>query len=179
MKSFFVILSLSICAVVLSFCVGAFYSFNYPMKYNQVIKEFSAYYKVESALIASVVNVESSFREGVVSSKGAVGLMQLLPSTAEWLSGQMGEVFEEEKLKEAKYNLKLGSFYLAYLVDYFGDKKLAVCAYNAGQGNVSAWLKDERYSKDGKTLNKIPFKETNDYLGKVLKNYKYYKNRYK
>jgi len=107
MKSFFVILSLSICAVVLSFCVGAFYSFNYPMKYSQVIKEFSADYKVESALIASVVNVESSFREGVVSSKGAVGLMQLLPSTAEWLSGQMGEAFEEEKLKEAKYNLKL------------------------------------------------------------------------
>ncbi len=173
------IISLTICAVLLSFCIGSFHAYYYPMKFKEEIIEYSKSYNVESALIASVANVESSFKEDARSSKGAVGLMQILPSTGEWIASQLGEEFSEQKLKEGEYNLKLGSFYLSYLIDYFNDVKLAVCAYNAGQGNVKNWLKDERYSKDGKQLNKIPFKETANYLNKVLKNYKYYKNRYK
>ena len=56
--------------------------------------------------------------------------------------------------------------------------ELGICAYNAGQGNVRAWLKDKHYSKDGKKLDFIPFNETKNYLNKVLKSYNYYKNRY-
>ncbi len=179
MKSLFAILSLVLCAVVLSFCIGCFYAFNYPMKYSNEIKEYSLAYNIDGAIVASVANVESNFRVGAKSNKGAVGIMQLMPSTAEWVASQLREEFDEERLTEAKYNLKLGSYYLSYLINYFGDEKLGICAYNAGQGNVSAWLKNKEYSADGKTLNKIPFKETKNYLSRVLKNYKYYKNKYK
>ena len=179
MKAFFSILSLALCAVILSFCIGAFFAYNYPLKFSDEIKSYSREYNVESALIASVVNVESSYREKAKSSKGAIGLMQLLPSTAEWVANKLGEDFDEEKLYNGEFNLKLGSYYLSYLIDYFGDRELGICAYNAGQGNVSNWLKDERFSKDGKRLYKIPFNETKNYLNKVSKNYKYYKNRYK
>lgn len=179
MKTSFVIISLVICATILSFFIGSFYAYYYPMKYKEQIVEYSKSYEVDGALIASVANVESNFRENAISKKGAVGIMQILPSTAEWIAGQMGEEYNKDKLEEGEYNLKLGSFYLSYLIEYFGEIKLAVCAYNAGQGNVKNWLKDDRYSSDGIKLNKIPFKETENYLNKVLKNYKYYKNRYK
>lgn len=178
MRTFFVILSLAICSVILTFFVGCFYAYNYPMKYKDEINMYSTQYDINGAIVASVVNVESNFREEVKSNKGAVGLMQLMPSTAEWIANKIGEEYSEEKLKEADYNLKLGSYYLSYLINYFDDMKIGVCAYNAGLGNVSSWLKDKQFSSDGKSLDNIPFKETKNYLNKVLKSYNYYKNRY-
>ena len=134
---------------------------------------------MNSALVASVANVESNFNQEAISNKGAVGIMQLMPSTAEWLAGKIGEDYDSQSLLNGEYNIKLGCYYLSYLIQYFGNEKVGLCAYNAGQGNVSSWLKNEKYSKDGKTLTKIPFEETKNYLNKVYKNYNYYKNRYK
>ena len=179
MRIFFSILSLILCAVVLTFCIGAFNECFYPMTYKEEIYTLGNTYGVKSALIASVANVESNFKEEAVSNKGAVGVMQLMPSTAEWLANKLGIEYYEKKLFEGEYNLELGSYYLAYLINYFKDEKLGICAYNAGQGNVSLWLKNKDYSKDGKTLDKIPFEETKNYINKVYKNYNYYKNRYK
>ena len=179
MKYLFSVFSLLICAVILTFCIGAFNAYFYPMTYSEDIVFLGKTYGVKSALIASVANVESNFKENAVSNKGAVGIMQLMPSTAQWLAGRMGENYSDERLLEGQFNLKIGSYYLAYLIDYFDNEKLGVCAYNAGQGNVSSWLKNTEYSTDGKTLRKIPFEETKNYLNKVYKNYNYYKNRYK
>lgn len=149
------------------------------MTYREEITSFGNAYGVKSALVASVANVESNFNENAVSNKGAVGVMQIIPSTAQWLASKIGEEYSEEKLLDGKFNLKLGTYYLSYLINYFGNEKLGICAYNAGQGNVSSWLKNGEYSKDGKNLDKIPFEETKNYLNKVYKNYNYYKNRYK
>lgn len=149
------------------------------MKYKEEISQCSMIYNVDGALIASVANVESNFREDVVSSKGAIGIMQLIPSTAEWVANKIGESYSEDKLYDGDYSLKLGSYYLSYLISCFGDKKTAICAYNAGQGNVKSWLANSKYSSNGKTLDKIPFKETEKYLNKVIKNYSYYKLKYK
>lgn len=179
MKYFYSLLSLSIIAVIATFCIGAFYSYFYPMDYKDQIVEYSQLYGIDAGIVASVANVESGFNENALSSKGARGVMQLIPSTAEWLAGKLGEDYSEEMLYNGEFNIKLGSFYLAYLVAMFGNEKTAICAYNAGQGNVKNWLKSEEYSRDGKTLKKIPFAETKEYLNKVLKNYEYYKNRYK
>lgn len=179
MRTFFSILSLSICAIILMFCIGAFNAYFYPMKYSDEIRNLGSNYGVKSALIASVANVESNFKEEAISNKGAVGVMQLMPSTAEWLALKIGVTYDENSLLNGEYNLQLGAYYLSYLIDYFQDEKLGVCAYNAGQGNVNAWLKNTNYSKDGKTLDTIPFEETKKYLNKVYKNYNYYKNRYK
>lgn len=179
MRTFFTILSLSVLAIILSFCIGAFYSYNYPMKYNENIRAYAKEFNTNSAIIASVANVESNFKENAKSNKGAIGIMQLMPTTAEWIAKKIGEEYDETKLYVAEYNLKLGSYYLSYLIDYFGDEKLGICAYNAGQGNVASWLNDKKYSADGKTLDKIPYKETSNYLNKVIKNYNYYKKRYK
>ena len=179
MKTIYSIMILSVCAVVLTYCVGSFYAYFYPMKYSEEIVFYSKSFGIDAGLIASVGNVESNFNEKAVSNKGAIGIMQLVPTTAEWLAEKSGNVYSEEMLYDGEYNIKLGSFYLKYLLNIFNDEKTAICAYNAGQGNVANWLKNTQYSQDGKTLTKIPFKETRNYLSKVLKNYRYYKNRYK
>ena len=139
---------------------------------------------VEPKLVASVINVESSFREEVVSPKGAVGLMQVKPSTAEWLLETKMDIFYdknakvEELLKNAEFNIKVGCFYLKYLKDKFQNIKTALYAYNAGEGNVNSWLKDKRYSLNGKELISCPFSETNNYINKINTNLKIYSQKF-
>ena len=178
MKNIYICLSLLIISIILTYSLGSFYAYFYPMKFCDEIKEYSTEFGVEPALVASVINVESGYREKAISSKGAQGLMQIMPSTGEWLAGKIGEKYEDNVLLEGKFNIKIGTYYLSYLINQFGDKKLALCAYNAGQRNVKEWLKNSEYSQDGKTLKKIPFLETENYIKKVEKNYSYYKNRY-
>lgn len=179
MKTVYSIIFLAVVSVILSFSIGAFYAYFYPMKYKEEIVEFGTSYGVDAGLVASVANVESGFDELSKSNKGAIGVMQLMPSTAQWLAGKLGEDYSEELLFNGEYNIKLGTYYLSYLFSQFSDVETALCAYNAGQGNVKNWLKDKEYSLDGQTLTKIPFEETRNYLNKVLKNYNYYGNRYK
>lgn len=179
MRAIFSILSLFCLSVMLCFCLHCFYCYYYPMKYQQDIENYAKEFDVEGALIASVSNAESSFNENAVSFKGAVGLMQLMPSTAQWLAEKLKISFDEEKLLEPQYNLRLGSYYLSYLINYFGNEKVAICAYNAGPNCVKNWLNDKTYSEDGKTLTKIPYTETQNYLNRVYKNYYYYSRKYK
>ncbi len=92
--------------------------------------------------------------------------MQLLPSTAEWCAGRIGEDYSSERLFEPNFNLRLGAYYLSYLMLRFGGSKpAAVAAYNAGEGNVSLWIE-----KAGGDVNKmvIGFSETQAYVKKVL-----------
>ena len=156
-----------------------FQALTHPIKYENIIETWSKEFSIPSYIIASVINVESSYDEKAVSSKGAVGLMQIMPSTAEWISKLLGKEYSDENLLEANFNIEIGTYYLSYLKNYFKSEELALCAYNAGQGNVKNWLNNTEYSQDGKTLIKIPFEETKNYLNKVYKNYHYYKNKYK
>ena len=89
-------------AVMLSYLIGACYSYFYPMKYSEEISAVSEKYGVNGAIVASVANVESGFNEKAVSNKGAIGIMQLIPSTAKWLAGKIEIEYDEEKLKEAE-----------------------------------------------------------------------------
>ena len=179
MKTLYSIIIFSVIAVMLCFSVSSFYGYFYPMKYKNEILFYSSQYGVEPAIVASVANVESGFNERAKSEKGAIGIMQLIPSTAQWLAGKIKKNYNQELLFDGEYNIQLGSYYLSYLFGQFNDFKTAICAYNAGQGNVKKWLDDKELSKDGQILNKIPFQETKNYYNKVLKNYNYYRFKYK
>lgn len=179
MRTTFSLISLAAISLVLTFCLHCFYSYFYPMKFSEQISDYAQQFEIDGALIASVANAESGFNETAKSSKGAIGVMQLMPSTAKWVAERMGEQFQEEKLFDGEYSLKLGSFYLSYLIKSFDDEKLGLCAYNAGPTCVRSWLANSKYSQDGKTLSVIPFTETRQYIDKVYKNYNYYSKRYK
>lgn len=151
-------------------------TWNYPIKFKNEIKKFSDKYSVSSYIVASVINVESSYNEKALSNKGAIGLMQILPSTGEWLAKKISiDNFSTQMLYDPALNIEIGTFYLKYLLNKFSNLNTALCAYNAGEGVVSNWLSDKNYSQDGKTLIKIPYKETNLYIEKLQKNFNFYK----
>ena len=108
----------------------------------------------------------------------AHGLLQLLPETAGWISQYNDEDYDEDRLMEPEYNIRLGTSYLKYLKDYFGETQLVLAAYNGGLSNVNQWLETPEYSKDGKHLDFIPFQETDQYVTKVSDYYEAYHHVY-
>ena len=145
----------------------------YPIRYTKFIAYYAQKYNLEPSFVASVINAESKFKPNAKSSAGAVGLMQLLPTTADYISSYI--IHEDANLFEPDGNIKLGCAYLNYLQNKFSDKFTLLCAYNAGEGNVKTWLNNKKYSIDGLTLRTTPFAETNFYANKVIKNEKIYK----
>lgn len=153
----------------------------YPICYVDTIVDNSIRYGTDPYLIASIINVESRYDEKATSKKEAKGLMQITETTGKWGSEETGIVeYSDERLYEPEVNIRIGTWYISRLFKEFnGDGNLVLAAYNAGSGNVRKWLKDSNYSEDGKTLKKIPFKETEDYLARVEKNYKVYRGLYR
>ena len=148
----------------------------YPVKYRGEITECAAEYGFDFCLILAVVKAESGFDPSAKSAAGAIGLMQLMPATADFIADKtgFGDITVAD-LYKPETNILLGCAYLRYLADKFGDIKLALYAYNAGEGNVAAWLIDPRFSRDGKSLYKIPFKETARYHKRVARAEKVYR----
>jgi len=158
-------------------------SFLYPIKFENYIVKYSNENNLDASLVASVINVESSYNHQAKSNAGACGLMQILPSTASYVCSIFKiENFKNSDLFLPQTNIEIGCLYLKYLINKFKNTNTALASYNAGETVVKNWLKNPNYSKDGKTLFKIPFAETDQYIKKinnnlnVYKNYKIYKN---
>lgn len=159
-----------LCILVVYFSVRA----AFPRPYADIVKESG----LDPALVYSVMKAESGFREGAESAAGAVGIMQIKPSTAEYICAREKIAFEAEKLKDGAYNTALGCRYLAYLMERFPVRETALAAYNAGEGTVARWLADRMYSSDGITLDEIPYAETRGYVKKIKKFMKIYRFYY-
>ena len=158
------------CVSVVGVCVAKKHV--YPLEYKQAVVKYANQNQISPALVFAIIKTESSFNPNALSSKGAVGLMQILPSTAEYVSKMIDE--REYNLTDSTTNIRYGCVYLRYLINRFKKVKVALCAYNAGEGKVSGWLKDKRYSKDGITLEKIPYLETEKYIDKIQKSFTNY-----
>lgn len=131
-------------------------------------------YDIDANLILAVIKAESRFDENALSKKGAMGLMQIMPETAEFISSMLSSQYNENDLFNYKLNIKYGTYYLRYLTDKYEDLLCVLAAYNAGEGNVLKWLdKNERLS-----IESIPFHQTRNFVEKVLRYYKDFKNKY-
>lgn len=151
----------------------------YPYKYKRYIQVYSKDKNLDEFLIAAIIKTESNFNEKAKSNKNAYGLMQLTYETATWISEKMNiKYFNKDMLYDPGTNIKMGCWYVDNLQKEFKDIDLALAAYNAGRGRVSKWIKDPKYSKDGKNLHYIPFKETDKYVKKVKVSYNIYKCLY-
>ena len=151
----------------------------YPMEYESTIRLCARLNDIPPAYVASVILAESSYDPEAVSSVNAQGLMQLLPSTAEWIAGKLGETYVEGSLFNPETNIRYGCWYLGFLMQrYHGDMRLSSSAYHAGQGTVDRWLQNPEYAPDGATLAVIPYDTTNTYVQRVLKYYEKYAELY-
>ena len=131
----------------------------YPLRYEQIVTGHARNYNLEPHLVAAVIYQESKFDANAVSRSGAVGLMQLLPATAQGIADRTGGTgWHERDLLDPELNVRYGAWYLRHLLDKYGDEELALAAYNAGQTNVDRW----RARGDG-----IMFPETRHYVERV------------
>ncbi|MDA0165280.1 lytic transglycosylase domain-containing protein [Solirubrobacter ginsenosidimutans] len=151
-----------------------------PLRHEDVIRQQAAAKKVDASLIAGVIYTESRFRDQT-SRAGAKGLMQLMPDTADYIARKSGGTkFERADLATPQINIAYGTWYLRYLLDkYKGNTILTLAAYNAGEGKVDEWranaaAKGEKF----KVADHIPFKETRDYVHRVLSARSEYRKKY-
>ena len=131
----------------------------YPLKYEQIVRGHARNYGLEPTLLAAVIYQESKFEADARSNSGAVGLMQLLPDTAQGIAIHTGgSAFRTSDLLNPEINVRYGAWYLRHLLEKYGDERTALAAYNAGQRHVDEWLKHGRG---------IEFAETRAYVDKV------------
>ena len=147
----------------------------FPIRHLDIIEANAGNF--EPAFIFAVIHAESSFRPHAVSHRGAMGLMQVMEETGEWVAGMMGIYdYNTDMLFIPEYNIAIGTYFLNWLWRYFdGDVTLILSGYNAGIGNVNRWLNDEQFSYDGETLFYIPFLETRNYVQRVERRTEIYK----
>src|SRR3954471_23413292 len=149
-----------------------------PLKHEDIIRQQSQKKGLDPALVAAVIYQESKFSDRT-SVAGARGLMQITPDTARFIAKQSGGIrFTLQDLGTPQINIAYGTWYLRWLLDrYDGRKSLAIAAYNAGFGNVDAWVRQAGGPNafDPKT---IPYPETRNYVQQVLQRRKDYARRY-
>jgi peptidoglycan lytic transglycosylase len=154
---------LALAAVAIAFAVvhhstPAWYArLRYPLEYRAIVVGHAENYDLDPALLAAVIYRESKFDASARSSSGAIGLMQILPSTAKGIALHTGGT--RFRVDDPEINVRYGSFYLRRLIEKYGDVRLALAAYNAGQTNVDRWLAGS---------GEIEFPETRVYVDKVL-----------
>lgn len=154
----------------------------YPKTYKEIVETYAEQYNLEENLIFAVIKAESNFDVEAVSNKGAKGLMQLMEETAKDVIKQSKIDLDITKIGEellnAENNIKIGTKYLASLLEKYGNAEVALAAYNAGIGNVNNWIEKGIIKDDGSDIENIPYKETNMYVRKILRDYKIYKKIY-
>lgn len=152
----------------------------YPFPYRPIIEKYSAQYGVDPLLVISVIRAESKFIPKSQSHKGAQGLMQLMPDTAQWIAENLGdEEFNPNDIQKPEKNIQYGTWYLASLQKEFKNMTLVLAAYNGGRGHVNEWIKTQQLDLTNLREEDIPFGETREYVHRVTQNYVKYISLYR
>ncbi len=149
----------------------------FPTLHREALAAAAKQNELDETLVYSIIRQESRFNADARSHAGAIGLMQLMPSTAKWVARQIDvKPFKPDMLLEPGTNLQMGTYYLKRVLNDLGHPILATAAYNAGPGRARRW-RDERPLEGAIYTETIPFNETRDYVKKVFTNEWYYRHR--
>lgn len=142
----------------------------FPLEYGLYIEKYSELYDIDKYLVMSVISAESRFDPDATSHRDARGLMQIQDKTAKWCMDKFEIESDDGDLYDPELNINIGCSYMSYLLDkYNGNTDAAIAAYNAGEGNVSGWIEENR-----QVPGEIPFKETETYVKRVNNRFKIY-----
>ncbi len=177
---FIVVFTISLIFVVLIYnlLINILRNYIFPLKYFDIIKEEAINNNIDPYLILAIIKVESNFDKNITSVKEAKGLMQIMDKTA---NDVLKNSSEELDLYNEYLNIEIGCKYFRSLISrYNGNYYLAICAYNAGLGKVDKWIQTGLidYRLESYKNNNIPYKETKNYLKKVILSYNIYRFLY-
>ena len=150
----------------------------YKKDYSEYVSKYAEEYDIDENLIYALIKAESNFNEKAVSHQNAKGLMQLMQSTAQDLANRNQIKLTKDNILEPDININLGTQYIALLLNKYDSIEVALAAYNAGSGNVDRWIKNGTIKSDGSDIENFPYKETNTYVRKIMRNYKMYNELY-
>lgn len=151
----------------------------YKKDYSQYVDKYATQNNIDKYLVYAIIKAESNFNKEAISKSGAIGLMQLMENTAEEVAENINlKEFKKEDLYEPEKNIMLGVAYFKELLLRYRNVEIAIVAYNAGIGIVDTWIKEGIIKNDGSNIENIPYKETNMYVRKIIRDYKIYKDLY-
>lgn len=153
--------------------------YTHPIKYEDLVGEYSRENGLDKFLVYAVIKTESGFDPNAVSNVGARGLMQIMEDTFDWVKYRMGD--EDTRYLEMyvpETNIRYGCWLLGYLYNEFGNVETAMAAYHAGRGQVNEWLADPSISADGVHLDEIPISDTAHYVRKIVRAMETYERLY-
>lgn len=152
----------------------------YPFPHREKVFRYAEENDVDPFLVAGVISAESKFVAGARSHKGAQGLMQMMPETGRWVAGQTDyPEFTPEALYDPEVSIRFGTWYLASLKKEFNDNDILVlAAYNGGRGNVKQWMGEYGWNYDFCDIDRIPYRETKEYVKRVLQARERYRDLY-
>ena len=188
-KRTLVIILIITCAILIGVATDIVWSrfkeHEFPLAYIEPVEKYSAEYGIPKEIIFAIIKTESNFNTAAISRVGALGLMQMMPSTFEWLTGDehLNEHLPSVSLATPETSIKYGTYYISYLRDRFFSERevdwdIIFAAYNGGEGNVEKWLADPELVNENGNLVNIPFPETRSYISKVNSAIDTYKQLY-
>ena len=146
----------------------------YPQHYKESVEKWTEKYNVEPALVWAIMREESRYKADIISSADAVGLMQVMPSTARWLAPKINIKQKDIDLTNADQNIHFGVYFLSYLQTLVSDKELIAAGYNAGQGRARRWQYQYKKYPSKTRYEMLPIEETRHYIRKVMQSYYVY-----
>ena len=152
----------------------------YPTDYKEIVLRYCEQYSVDPDVVFAVIKNESGFDPNAISSVGARGLMQLTEETYVWIGSkpEMAGTVSFDEMFDPETNIKFGVYLLKLAGESFESESAVYSSYHAGFSITREWLKDSRYSPDGKELTAVPYSDTENYIKKVKKSVQIYKKLY-
>ncbi len=148
----------------------------YQTDFEEYVEKYSDEFNVDPALVYAVIKVESNFNPSAVSDVGAIGLMQMIEDSFDWVAWKLGrDDLDYEDLYDPEYAVMFGSYMVGYLYDRYKSVELTAAAYHAGMGKVDEWIESGLVDPQNVDISDISGKNTAHYVSKILRAYEHYK----
>lgn len=148
----------------------------YQKRYIEEVERYSSMFSVDPALVYAVIKTESNFNPEAKSDVGAIGLMQIIEDSFDWVAMKLDrQDLEFSDMYTPEYSIMFGCYMLSYLYDRYGSVELTAAAYHSGMGTVDGWIAAGEVDPENIRLEDIQGSNTSHYVRKILRAYKYYK----
>lgn len=150
----------------------------YHRYYSDEVERYSQEFGVDEDFVYAVIKVESNFDPGAVSDVGAIGLMQIIEDSFNWVAGKLGErdIMRFEDMYTPEYSIKYGCFMLSYLYEKYGNYELTAAAYHSGMTTVDNWISEGIVDPDDPDVESFIGSNTRHYVKKIMRAFEKYSN---